>query len=512
MVLIMAGCTQNIEDHHLANTNMVLNTVVVTPSNTVRVSPSGTVLPTVLFLTMTTQADSRRDRYLLPSDIDEEIANVIQLALEKRLSPTAYRGKRFFSYVLLKPPEETEDGVIKAFLFVENRVFYVDRGELKEGGGGDIPAVVIMEKKENGWRVEVQTPVPGEWGSSIREIFPEELLPLIFHSPPIPYEAIEKNIIQQAEEHFGLAFYAAKNSFPPKYNTATPALRILTLTPTPTLDISTLELDVSGRMYIGDEYVSIAVDLYPKVARPFYKGVLSSGWQVYIYRRRANEDDSTQNALVLDEPKEADGRYEFSVKVPLDEILTRFGDSRGFMYQIVDDADEVFFQDEFYIQHGLNTQYQGDSKKTFPDGYPDYVNEGLIIGFPNLLSNNISPVFLTNEGAITVQEPRGGFYRLHFEYNFATATGITGTDELRTLSKNLLIELFPCQENGFCNDQEAIVLSGVISGVSGILQASFPHEWLDQERDDAQTFCLRIADKDNNVYKEVYLHFIPYTP
>ncbi len=511
MLLVTLGCTQGVANPHTATTNMaVQGTVTATPGSTPL--PSGTVPPTVFALTMTLKADKRAGKYLLPTDIDEELAQVIQLALEKRLGPRPpYRGKRFFSYALLAPPEKTADGLIKAYLYVEDRVFYVDHGELIEGGGGNVPAVVTMKKEENGWRVEVQTPEPGrKWASSIREMFPEDLWPLLFHSPPIPHKAIEANIVQQAEAHFGLKFDAARNSFPQKHSTPTPAVRILTPTPTPTLDISTLALDVSSKVYMGQEEVSIAVDLYPKVRRPFYKGLLSSGWRVEIYR--CDDSSSARHALVLDRLTDSFGQYEFSVTVPLDELYTKLGNVRGFVYRVVDRAGKVSFQGEFYLQHGLKNQYQGHTQKTFPDGYQEFVNEGVIIGFPNLLDDTVSPVFLSDGDMITVQEPRGGFYELHFEYGFAKATGITGTEDLQEMSKNLIIALLPRQGDGACDPLGAMPLSGRISGVSGLLSVDFPHEWLNQKRDSPQDFCLRVADKDGNFYKEVYLRFIPYTP
>ena len=511
ILLAAAGCTQDVKTDPPANANTTVpDSIVRTPTHTV--SPSGTVPPTISVLTMTPQADERSGKYLLPSEIDEETAQVIQLALEERLAPKPpYRGKRFFSYALLGPPEETADGLITAYLYVEDRVFYVDHGELMEGGGGDEPVVVTMEKKENGWRVDVQTPVPGrEWASSIRKMFPEDLWPLLFHSPPIPYKAIETNIVQQAEEHFGLKFDAAKNSFPQKDSTPTPAVRILTPTPTPTLDVSTLELDVSGKVYMGQDEISIAVDLYPKVGRPFYKGLLSSGWRVEI--SRCDDGSSANPVLVLDRLTDSFGQYEFSVTVSLDELHAELGDSRGFAYRVVDRTGKVFFQDEFYVQQGLKNQYWGHTQKTFPDGYPEYVNDGVVIGFPNLLSDTISPVFLSDGDMITVQEPRGGFYELHFEYGFANATGLTGTDDLQEMSENLVIELRPRQGDGACAPRGAIPLSGTISGVSGVLSVDFPREWLSQKRDNPQDFCLRVTDKDGNLYKETYLRFIPYAP
>lgn len=515
MAFAMTGCVPRVSNPNSANTITALNTATIEPVNTPGMSPARTSFVSEMALTLTPQTDHRRGSYLFPSDIEEEIAEVIQLALEERLSYSTYRGERFFSYVLLKPPVKTDTSIIKAYIYVMDRVYYVDQGELKEGGGGNIPVAVILEEKDNGWRVEIETPISGnQWGSSIREIFPEEVLPLLFHSPPIPYEAIENAIIQQAEEHFGLFFDPVKNGFPPTDSTPTPSVRILTLTPTPTLDLSALEPDVSGRAFITDESISISVDLYQGVSRPFQKGLLSSGWHVYLYERRADHNYPDQDVLVLDDNKNYSGYSgnEFYVEVPLEEVHHEFGDSRGLVYQIVDEMGEVFWQEEIYLDSELSTQYPENDPRKYPEDYPEIVKTGIVIGEPNLLSINIAPVFLPGEKFITVNEPQGGFHSLAYRYNIACAMGITASIEMQHVFDELIIELFPYREDGLYATESALFLSGDISEVNGILQANFPHEWLDKKRDDDQKFYLRIADGNGNTCKEAYIHFIPYIP
>lgn len=512
LVFSLAGCLQSSGNSTPTNKARSSNTSLIDPSNTPSIAPTRTLLVTEIALTLTPQADNRRESYLFPSDIDKEIAEVIQIVLEERLSYSTYREERFFSYVLLKPLDITNDGIIKAYIFVMNRKYYVNQGKLIEGGGGDIPAALFMEEKENGWDVVIETPTAGQWGSSMREIFPADVYPLLSHSSPIPYEAIKENIIHQAEQHFGLIFDPINSGFPKTEHTPTPSIRILTLTPTPTLDLSSLEMDIEGRVNIRDDSLTIQVDLYPKVRRPFYKGLISSNWRVFIHKRRADNHYPEQNALIMDEIKESVNKYEFNVSAPLEELQNKFGDNRGFVYQVVDKTGEVFWQDEFYINNNLINQYQDNSKNIIPENYPDYVNEGLIIGFPNLLSNNISPLFLSDGNNITIKEPQGGFYGLHYQFGFCAATGITSTNELQELSENLVIELFLYQEDGFYINQEATVLSGEISGAGGVLQANFPHNWLDVKRTHNQIYYLRIADRDGTIYNEAYIHFFPNTP
>ncbi len=517
IIFVMAGCG-SMNNSKPTPAITLSNTEIINPTNTISISPSPseTLSPTMILPTTTEipQAYDLMDNYLFPADIYPKIAEVIQAALEERLSYSSYRGEQFFSYALFLPLEKTDDGIIKAYLQAKHRVFYVAHGEIKENGGGDIPAVVTMEEKENGWRIEVDTPQMGNWGPSIREMFPEEILPLIFDhsylSKPV-FEAINKNIVQQAEEHFGLVFDADKNSFLTIHNdTPEPSISILTLTPTPTTDISVLEPDVSTRVFINDEYISIGVNLYRERITPFQRGLLSSGWIVYLYKRQADNNYSIQNAIDFDDTKKHAGSSEFSVLVPLEQVHRQFGDTRSLIYQVVDKTGKVFLQDDIYLDTELSHQYPDNPEKDFSNDYREDVTEGVIIGNPNLLSSNISPVFIPNEDFIIIKEPQGGFHSLTYSYNFGRVEGITATSELDNLSKTLIVEVFPYREDGLYVSANKTVLSKKIPGVSGILSAQFPHEWLDKKRDNAQNFYLRIADENGNILKEAYLHFIPY--
>lgn len=490
---------------------------------TTTMQPSATLMPTLVLLTETAmaQADQLTGKYLFPDEIDSKIAEVIQAALEKRLGwkqEHIWRGrKQFFSYALFTPLKKSKDGTITAYAQVEYRVFYVEHGALKEGGGGDIPAAVIMEEQENGWDVQVLTPKSGNWGDNIREIFPEEIHPLIFdHSAatkPV-YEAIYHDIVQQAEETFGLVFDEDKNSLQALgVNDVTPSVVILTVTPTPTTDISLLEAEISTDVFVTDEHITISVDLYRGYLSAYQRGLLSADWAIQLYKRQTDNHYNPKDAIVLTHLMESARGGEFAVQISLEEVRHRFGDARGLIYQVVDKTGKVFFQDEIYINHNLNRQSPSSTEKSFSDAYSEYVNQGLILGFPNLFSETVIPVFLTEDNIITVKEPHGGFHSLHFEYGFAQATGITSTNDLQTLSENLVIQVFPYQESDSYSSQEAIALKGKISGVSGVLQASFPHAWLDEKSHRVeQKFYLRIGDKNGNIYKEAYILFIPYTP
>ena len=117
VIFVIAGCG-GVNKPKPVSTITPSNTEIINPINTISMSPSETLSPTMILITSTEvpQAYNLMDYYLFPADIDPKIAEVIQAALEERLSYSPYRGKQFFSYALFSPLEETDDGIIKAYL------------------------------------------------------------------------------------------------------------------------------------------------------------------------------------------------------------------------------------------------------------------------------------------------------------------------------------------------------------------------------------------------------------
>ena len=450
--------------------------------------------------------DDRQNSYIFPSQIDQKIAEVIQRGLEERLVFTTIRGDVFYSYVLLKPVEQTGDNVLTAYLYVQFREFYVDRGELFEGGGGNIPAALIMEEKEQGWHIDLQTPTPGnQWGSSIRDIFPEDVWPLLVQSPPLPYEAIGENTIHQAEEQFGLKFDPEENSFPPTGNTPTHAVQILTLTPTPTVDLSTLDLKVSVLLFITSAGITIQIDLYPKVKRPYYKGLLSSGWRVFIHQRNRDNKYTEGKALILDEIHESENQYEFSVRTTVEDIQHQFENRRDLIYQIVDQSGNVAWQDDLYLSMNLS-QY---SDNNLPG---DISNNGWVVGKPNLMDED--QIFYTDrqEKFIVITGIRGGFYELVYTFNLAGVTGITATSEMEALAEEIICELFSYDDDGNTLAKNSEFLSGEVIFIAGLYSVYFPPDWLSSEQFPERSYYLKITDGNGTIIQEDFIHFFPYIP
>ncbi|MGB2964033.1 MAG: hypothetical protein WBB69_08605 [Anaerolineales bacterium] len=499
-----ANCVSDIRDSKTSTPSPPLENIKQT--QTLGPSPSETPWVTTGTTTQEPQTDERQDSYIFPSEIDHTIADIIQRGLEERLIYSPIRGEVFYSYVLLKPVERTSDDNFKTYLYVKFREFYVDRGELIEGGGGNIPAALTIEEKEQGWHIDLQTPTPGnQWGSSIQEIFPEDVWPLLFHPPPIPNDRIIENIIHQAEEHFGLVFDPEENSFPPAGKTPTHTVQILTLTPTPTGDLSTLELKVSGQAFISNAGITIQIDLYPKVKRPYYKGLVSSGWRVLIYQRNGDNNYAEGNVLILDELQESYNQYEFSVRTTIEEVQNQFENRRDLIYQIVDQYGNVAWQDDLYLFMNLS-QFSDD-------GIPgDITNNGWVVGKPNLMDED--QIFYTDrqEKFIDITGIRGGFYELVYTFNLAGVTDITTTSELETLADELTCELFPYDDFGKIVAKNSELLSGEVISIAGLYSVYFPPDWLSSEQFPEKSYYLKITEGTGTTIKEDFFHSFPYIP
>ncbi len=471
----------------------------------IRVTPS---------LTPTSLADNGT---LLPLAIDDPItAEVIQLALTDRIGIASYGGEPFCSYELFMPLQTETDGTIKAYMQVRCQEFYKDCGALLRGTGISVPVALTLKKQEEGWNVELQQPsYSSSGGVSIYDIFPPQAWPRI--SAPRGRTAdgktLSQNNIQQAEDYFGLHVNPTPRWFLPATSTATPIptsfVEIITLTPTPTVDVSALNPAVTkARGYPKDppdgQYrlmVQLGGAFLNHQLTPFQKGQLSSGWQVNVYQRRVDADYSNKAVLVLDDVKDPlDQQYTFYVETTLEKIRNQFNNHRDLVYQIMDEAGNDAWQDELYLSIGLSP---------LPANLSEDIAEGVVVAYPNLLSEDRAT--FTHQGKfITIKEPQGGFDRLSYMFDLIKATGITTTSEMEALTEELAIRVFPYREDGEYAIANSNALLGEAFQGGYVFQVHFPFTWLSESFKDDRMFYLRIADGDENILREEYFYFIPY--
>lgn len=471
----------------------------------IRVTPS---------LTPTSLADD--GTLFSPAIEDPIIAEVIQLALVDRIGATAFGGEPFCSYELFMPLQTEIDGTIKAYMRVRCQEFYEDCGALLRGTGISVPVALTLEEREEGWSVDHQTPTYGSAGGvSIYDIFPPQAWPRI--SAPTDRTAdgktLSQNNIQQAEDYFGLPVNPTPRWFLPATPTKTPFptsfVEIITLTPTPTVDLSSLNLEVTKADGYPTDHsdgqyrlmVQLGGGFLNHQLTSFQKGQLSSGWRVYMFQRRVDGDYSDQMALVLDDVKDPrDQQYTFYVETTLEKIRYQFGNHRDLVYQIVDEAGNVVWQDEIYLSIGLSP---------LPANHNEAVAEGVVVGYPNLLSEDTGR--FTHQGKfITIKEPQGGFDRLAYMFDLTKATGISTTSEMEALTEGLAIRLFSYREDGEYSIANSYALLGEVFHGGYVFQVHFPFDWLAEAFKDDNMFYLRITDGVENILKEEHFHFVPY--
>lgn len=514
-----------------------LDSAIATPTST---SDIAIIEPTLLatsYSTLTpafirttpslTPSPPTYDGTLFPPNIEDPvIAEVIQTALIERIGIASFGGVPFCSYELLIPVQTKADGTIKVFLQVLCQEYYEDYGVLQSGTGISIPVALTLDEREEGWYVEHQTPEAGNWGPSLREIFPSQSWPRI--SAPTGLTAdgktLSQNNIQQAEEYFGLLVNPTPKWLLPSTPTSTPrptsSVRILTPTPTPTLPVlSTLILEAS-RVSVSQQssssgpfWITVRLESVPRLSTgplnnrltTFQKGLLSSGWRVYLYQRRVDDDYSDQAALLLDDVHDPHAwEHTFEVEFTQEEVLDQLGDHRDLVYQIVDGAGNVSWQGEFYDSTGLSQ---------FPADYGAETAEGVVVGYPKLVSGDTA-LFAHQGMFIPIEEPRGGFDHLHYEFDFWKQSGTTMTSfELMDLMEELAIRVFPYREDGDYAIENSFALSGrTLAGGGPFFRVHFPYNWLSEASKSDQKYYLRIADGEGNIYIEDYFHFIPFAP
>lgn len=457
--------------------------------------------------------------YLLSSDIDDErIEEVIRLVLTRRVAPTEYSGVPFCSYILLMPLQRSIEGTITAYVKPVCNEFYVIDNVLQKGAGDSLPVALSMEEKAQGWYVEVQKPNIAHWGTSVHEIFPTEIHPFIFSRVKIPNEELYQSNIQQAEQHFGLVFKPTpdipRSITPTATQTSTPFVRVITITPTPTLDISELNLEINRVLVVSNqpEYLTLIVQLGNSSINlnltPFEKGLVSSGWTIRLYRYQEKENYNPQEALVLDHlinPQDQQNNIyidrwnTFLVEISLDDIKKQIGNNRDLFYQIVDENDDVVWHDDLYVFSEISIPY------------PIRYHGAFVVGYPKSFNENAEVYTLQDqEKFILVKEPKGGFYKLYYSFNFGAATGITGTVNQGRIEDELIIRLFQYQADGDYSQINSYLLSGKINQGSGLFSVVFPPNLINIEWDTTNKYYLSVTDEKGEILKEEYFHLIPF--
>jgi hypothetical protein len=225
---------------------------------------------------------------------------------------------------------------------------------------------------------------------------------------------------------------------------------------------------------------------------------LTRGWHILIYCYRTNEIYSNQPVLILDDFQveiNIDGPN-LTIDVKKEALQAKFGDCRAFTFQLADEKGNLE-QGNFV----LNPDSEG----------PPVAADGGLIGYPYSVHEN-ETVFFREGEFITVQEPRGGFYRLYYMFNFVRATGVTATIEQEALANELTINLFPYQSDGDYSASDSYPVIGEIRSTIGVYTVDLPIDSLKENVNDDNMYYLQIVDGKGNTIQDDYFIFVPYTP
>ena len=117
--------------------------------------------------------------------------------------------------------------------------------------------------------------------------------------------------------------------------------------------------------------------------------------------------------------------------VSMDSVQMKFGDRRAFTLSSYRRAREIHEQGYFSINHYL-----------VGGGLLGNINDGVTIGYPYSLNEKETEFF--HQGKfVNIIELKSNFYRLTYDFNFISASGIYGVDELIKLASELTLEFIP---------------------------------------------------------------------
>lgn len=235
---------------------------------------------------------------------------------------------------------------------------------------------------------------------------------------------------------------------------------------------------------------------------------MTSGWHMYIYRYRTDNLYSNQPAIKLNDFQTRTNSYSYSLITSINRknLQTEFGDCRVFTSQIIDEHGNLLWQGFFVL----------NPKEHLPPGYEvRTTGESVVFGSPYSFYQD-EVVFFRKKTAFTIFEPKGGFYRLTYMFNFVMATGVTGTFEMEALASKLTLGFFRYQKDGkySISDSYPVIGNGYGNSITlgGIYTVELPIDYMKENISGNNMYYLQIVDDKGNTIKDENFEYIPYTP
>jgi len=240
----------------------------------------------------------------------------------------------------------------------------------------------------------------------------------------------------------------------------------------------------------------LSCDIHPEIL----------GWQIMIYPHPEgqNEDDPPIFVLDLDQKLSCDSRPAFYSETTLEDIQEELGNRRAYDYQVVNGKGEIQLEHSFYLNPA--------GEYLISDTFGDVTGlDGGIIGYPNLLGES-KAVFPHQGRVITVHEPRGGFYQLHY-FAKPAIRWYTGLFTAET-PYEIIIQIFIFREDGNYNPEQAFIIPEnrkIKERRNFDFEVVFTFEEVRDALGQGNAFYVRFLDKDGNIVGEDYFYFVPYT-
>ncbi len=241
---------------------------------------------------------------------------------------------------------------------------------------------------------------------------------------------------------------------------------------------------------------------------PTPTAIPTATWQILIYRYRTdgtyiNQPVIETNLATAITPLTDRLTTSLSADVSMDELQTKFGDCSAFTFQVMDEQEKIQQQGYFSINPHL----------LFPSGggLIGNVNDGITLGFPYSLNEKETEFFHKGK-FVTINEPKSGFYRLQYVFNFTDASGVQGTAEQENLASELTIKLFSYKDGGNYSAHDSYPAVGTLIHSAGYYQVNLPIDYLKEKVNINDKYYLQVVDGKGKIIRDEYFLFTPYAP
>lgn len=230
----------------------------------------------------------------------------------------------------------------------------------------------------------------------------------------------------------------------------------------------------------------------------------TSGWQLLIYRYRTDETYTNQiankvNLTTVDKTNNDIMEIVSSADIMMKDLQTKFGDCSAFTFQVIDGQERVQQQGYFSINSSSGAYIKGNFQDSLTTGYPYSISEN-------------KTEFFHQGKFVTIYEPKSGFYRLAYLFNFVNASGVSATIEQEEVASKLSIKIFPYREDGKYSIYDSHPAIGILYSGVGLFNVDLPIDYLRENINGKNKFYLQIMDDKGKIIWDEYFLFIPYTP